>query len=149
MVDYRVVIADPKVGKARQVEVSGAKATKFIGKNVGSEVDGEALGLTGYKLLITGGTDRDGLPMRKDLPSGKRHRVLLTSGVGYHPECRGKRDRKGLRGREITMDTGQINVKVMEYGPKSIDDLLGPVVKSDKKASEKKQDKKKPAEKKG
>lgn len=144
MVEYRVVISDPKAGKARQVEVSGAKATKFIGKTIGSEVDGEALGLTGYKLVISGGTDRDGLPMRRDLPAGKRYHVLLTSGTGYHPENVGRRDRKGLRGREITLDTGQINVKVVEYGPKSVEELLGPVVKVDKKAAEKK-----PAEKKG
>ncbi len=133
MVEYRVVISDPKTGKARQVEVSGAKATKFIGKQIGSEIDGEALGLAGYKLIITGGSDRDGLPMRKDLPGGRRYSVLLTGGTGYHPKQKGRRDRKGLRGREVTLETGQINLKIVEYGPKTIEELLGPVEKKAEK----------------
>lgn len=137
MVEFRVVISDPKTGKARQVEVSGAKATKFIGKQIGSEIDGEILGLTGYKLIITGGSDRDGLPMRKDLPGGKRYRVLLAGGTGYHPKQRGRRDRKGLRGREITLETGQINVKIVEYGPKTIEELLGSADKKVEKKVEK------------
>jgi small subunit ribosomal protein S6e len=135
MVEFRVVISDPKTGKARQVEVSGAKATKFIGKQIGSEIDGEAVGLTGYKLVITGGSDRNGLPMRRDLPGGKRYRVLLAGGTGYNPKRKGRRDRKGLRGREITIETGQINVKIVEYGPKTVEELLGTVEKKAEKAT--------------
>ncbi|MEM2924103.1 MAG: 30S ribosomal protein S6e [Methanocellales archaeon] len=142
MVEFRVVISDPKTGKARQVVVSGAKATKFIGKQIGSEIDGEVLGLIGYKLIITGGSDRDGLPMRKDLPGGKKYRVLLAGGTGYHPDKEGKRDRKGLRGREITLDIGQINMKIVEYGPKTIEELLGEEEIKVEKKEEKKVEKK-------
>jgi len=36
------------------------------------------VGLPGYELRITGGTDRDGFPMQPDLPGPGHQRILLS-----------------------------------------------------------------------
>jgi len=125
MVDFRVVISDPKSGRAYQAEVSGAHASKFVGKVIGSTVDGEVVGLPGYKLQITGGTDKDGFPMREDLPGGQRRKILTFGGTGHHPREQGQRKRKAICGREISMNIGQINAIITKHGSKSVDELLG------------------------
>ena len=68
MVEFKVVVNDTKKGKSHNVQVSGHHANSLIGKKIGDEVDGIFISLPGYKLLITGGTDKDGFPMRKDFP---------------------------------------------------------------------------------
>lgn len=69
-----------------------------------------------YELQITGGSDKDGFPMRPDLPGTGRKRLLLSGGVGYNPREKGVRRRKTVRGRVISADTVQINVKVVKHG---------------------------------
>ncbi|ATZ60774.2 MAG: 30S ribosomal protein S6e [Methanosarcinales archaeon Met12] len=125
MVEYRVVISDPKSGKAYQIEISGASANKFIGKSIGDMVDDETLGLPGYKLQIVGGTDNGGFAMRKDLPGGQRRKILISEGTGCHPKEKGQRGRKTVHGRDITADISQINVVVTKHGSKPIEDLIG------------------------
>jgi len=120
-----VVISSPKDGKAYQVEISGAEANKFIGKSIGNEIDGNVVGLSGYTLQITGGTDKDGFPMRKDLSRGQRREILTYAGVGYHPKEKGQKRRKTVCGREVTANICQINTTITKYGQKSISDLLG------------------------
>lgn len=125
MAEYRVVISDPKSGKAYQIEISGANANKFTGKSIGDMVDDKTLGLPGYKLQIVGGTDKGGFAMRKDLPGGQRRKILISESTGCHPKERGQRRRKTVHGRDITADISQINVVVTKHGSKPIEDLLG------------------------
>ncbi len=80
MVEFKVVVNDTKSGKSYQVPVSGHHANSLIGKKIGDEVDGIFISLPGYKLQITGGTDKDGFAMRKDLPGMVRRRLLLSDG---------------------------------------------------------------------
>jgi len=61
------------------------------------------------KLRITGGTDKDGVPMRFDIQGAARKRALLSAGVGYKPKDDGERRRKLIRGRVISEETLQIN----------------------------------------
>ena len=68
MVEFKVVVNDTKNGKSHNISVSGHHANSLIGKKIGDEVDGIFISLPGYKLKITGGTDKDGIVMRKDLP---------------------------------------------------------------------------------
>ena len=124
MADFKLVVSDPKTGKAYNVDVTGAKSNKFIGKSIGSEIEGEAAGLPGYKLVITGGSDKDGMPMRGDLPGQVRRRILVSGGVGYHPVSDGMRKRKLLRGAEISGDLVQLNMKVVAYGDRTLDELV-------------------------
>lgn len=117
MVEFKVVISDPKDGRAYQKVVSGANANKLIGKQIGDVVNGTLVDLPpDYELQITGGSDKDGFPMRPDIPGTGRRRILLSGGVGYNPKEKGVRRRKTVRGRVISTDIVQINMKVVKHG---------------------------------
>jgi len=121
----KMVISDPETGKAYNLELDEAKAKVLLGLEIGSVLDASPLGLTGYKLEITGGSDKDGFPMRRDLKGAVRRRLLLSAGPGYRPREKGLRRRKRVRGRAITPDIVQVNVKVVKRGKKSLEELLG------------------------
>jgi small subunit ribosomal protein S6e len=133
MVEFRVVVNDSKNGKSYQVQVSGHHANSLIGKKIGDEVDGIFISLPGYKLNITGGTDKDGFAMKKDLPGMGRRRLLLSEGKGFKPKENGMRKKKSVRGNTINQDIVQINMKVAKEGSKSIDSLIKVEGKSEEK----------------
>ncbi|WP_367343793.1 30S ribosomal protein S6e [Methanomethylovorans sp.] len=124
MADFKVVVSDPKT-KSYQFDVKGPEANKFIGKVIGQDIDGSVVGLSGYKLMITGGSDKSGIVMRADLPGPKRKKILVATGVGYSPKAKGIRRRKTMHGKEISSDIVQINTKVVGYGERSIEEILG------------------------
>ena len=121
----QIVISDVGTGKAYKVEGKDAEANAlFVGKRIGDVVDADIIGLGGYALEITGGSDRQGMPMRKDVAGTARKRILITNPPGYRPREQGKRRRKSVRGNEISMDITQINVIIKDYGKKPLDELL-------------------------
>jgi small subunit ribosomal protein S6e len=122
MVEFKAVIADPKSGRAYKHDITGHYANALVGKKVGEEVDGLYVGLPGYKLQITGGSDKDGFPMRPDLPGPRRKRLLMSGGVGFHPTRAGVRKKKTVRGNTVSGDILQLNLKIVQKGPKSIED---------------------------
>ncbi len=124
MVEYKAVINDGKSGKSYQVAVGGHHANSLIGKKVGDVVDGIFVGLPGYKLIITGGSDKDGFPMRSDLPGVRRKNILMSESVGFHAPEPGMRKRKLVRGNAVSPDVSQINLKITQIGSKSVEDLL-------------------------
>jgi small subunit ribosomal protein S6e len=134
MVEFKVVVSDPKTGQAYNMTVSGGAAGAFVGKKIGKEVEGAAIGLPGYKLQITGGSDRDGTSARSDLPGVGRKRLLLSGGTGFHPSQEGERRRKFVRGNEITIEFVQINTMVTTYGEKPLADYF-PKEKAEKAAA--------------
>jgi len=126
MVEFKVDLANPSEGKTYKITVSGQHANVLVRKKLGDEVDGMFFGLPGYKVKITGGSDREGFPMRKDIHSSTRKRVLLSESRGFHPEkYPGQRRKKSARGNEISAEIVQINAKVIQTGPKAIPDLIG------------------------
>lgn len=120
MVDFKVVLSDPATGKAYNIDATGGAAGSFMGKHIGDEVDATALGFEGYKIRLTGASDRNGTPARKSLPIAGRRRVLVSGGVGFHPVLEGERRRKMIRGSEITADFVQINTVVSKEGTKPL-----------------------------
>ncbi|MGZ0748306.1 30S ribosomal protein S6e [Haloparvum sp. AD34] len=114
MVEFKVVVADPDTGDTFQVEVDGQDANRFMGRSLGDEVDGEAVGLDGFTLEITGGSDETGRPMREDVPGTALKEILLEGGVGFEPSQEGERKRVTVRGAEIDEDIAQINASVVE-----------------------------------
>ncbi len=117
MVKFKVVISDPKQGKSMQKEVDSSEVTVFKRKKIGDKVDGKTLGLEGYELEITGGSDSSGFPMRNDVEGIARKRVLIVSGVGLRKKTRkGMRKRKLVRGNSISLNIAQINTKIIKYG---------------------------------
>tara|TARA_B100000767_G_scaffold262841_1_gene275946 strand:+ start:747 stop:1229 length:483 start_codon:yes stop_codon:yes gene_type:complete len=134
-------------GRSYNMSVSGNNLSQFLGKKIGDVVDGIFVGegeqtLAGYKLEITGGSDKTGTPMRSDLSGGNRQSILVTESTGfkghslvhktkggekkrfrYKPD--GMRKRRYFRGSTVTQDTRQINLKVIEAANKSLADILG------------------------
>ena len=77
-------------------------------------------------MKITGGSDKSGVPMRGDVSGNQRRKILMRDSVGFNPVKAGQRKRKLIRGRTLSGDVSQINLKVIDYGPKSIEELLKP-----------------------
>ena len=113
MVKFKLVISDPSTGKSQSAELEDAKATPLIGRKIGEMVDGSVSGLSNNKLQITGGTDRDGFPLRDDIHGGVKAKPILTRGQGFKPKTKGERRRKTVRGNTITDETMQINLKII------------------------------------
>ena len=124
MAEFKAVIADPKSGKTYKRDIAGQFANALVGRKLGEEIDGLFAGLPGFKLVITGGSDKDGFPMRRDIPGPRRRRILLSGGVGFHPPRSGMRKKKTVRGNTISPDTLQLNLKITVRGPKTIEDAF-------------------------
>jgi len=124
MVDLKIVVSDPQTGHSYNTVAGGGAAGAFIGKAISSQIDGNAIGLDGYRIEITGGSDRTGIPARNGLPGSSRRHLLLGGGVGFNPTRKGERRRKTVRGSEITQDFVQVNVKVVEYGTTPLADIF-------------------------
>ncbi len=145
---FKVVISDPKTGKSYQREIKDEGAKKLRKMMLGDELDGSVLGLTGYKLKVTGGSDKCGFPMKKGIKDITRPKVLMVGGVGYRPSRDVKR-RKRVRGERVFDDIVQINAKVTEWGSKSIEETLGiPKEEAKEKAAEAPKPEEKPKEEK-
>ena len=105
--------------------MDGQDANRFIGRSIGETVEGGAVGLSGYELEVTGGSDTAGRPMREDVSGTGTAAVLLEGGVGFEPTVDGERKRVTVRGAEISDETRQINAKIVTRGDESVEDLLG------------------------
>ncbi|WP_256297651.1 30S ribosomal protein S6e [Haloarchaeobius salinus] len=126
MASFNVVVADPDSGASYQLEAEEQDANRFMGKELGEEVDGDAVGLDGYTLLLTGGSDEAGRPMREDIEGANVEEVLMREqGVGYNPSRSGERKRLTIRGRQVSDETSQINAKIVGRGDESVESLLG------------------------
>jgi len=128
---FKFVVSDPKSRKAYQKEV---ESPDLIGKKIGDNLPAGFLGMEGYSIQITGGSDKEGFPMRGDIEGSGRKKILLSHPPGFHPNRKGQRMRKSVRGNTISENTVQINAKVIEYGKKSLEELLG-AKKEEKKDS--------------
>ena len=114
MAKFKIIVSDSETGKSRSVELEGPKAVPFIGLKLGDAVDGSVVGMSGVKLQITGGSDKDGFPMRPDVHGGVRVGIILTDGVGFQPQEKGEKQRKTIRGNVITEEIVQINMKTLK-----------------------------------
>jgi small subunit ribosomal protein S6e len=124
MAEFEVVVGDPETGETFQREVDGQDANRFLGREVGDEVGGDAVGLSGFTVEITGGSDETGRPMREDVSGTRLKELLLEGGVGFNPSRDGERKRITVRGREVDDDVAQINVSVVD-GDGDVTEVLG------------------------
>ncbi len=109
MAKFQLIVSDTKSKTSKATVLEGPKAQALVGKSIGEEVDGKLLGVGSLKLRITGGTDKDGIPLRLDIQGGAKKRAILSSGTGFKPKTHGERRRKLVRGRTVTEDTFQVN----------------------------------------
>ncbi|UTB33368.1 MAG: 30S ribosomal protein S6e [Methanobacterium sp. ERen5] len=119
---FKLVISEGK--KSHQMEVEAAESKKLNGLIIGEEFDATLVGLTGYKLKITGGSDKNGFPMKKDVDGSRRIKSLLAGGIGFNPKRDGQRRRKTVRGNTVSEDIVQINTVVTQKGEKEINEIL-------------------------
>jgi len=124
MADFTVAVADPDTGDTYQVEVEGQDANRFVGRELGDEVEGGAVGLDGFTLELTGGSDDAGRPLRDDVRGTDLKSILLDGGTGFNPERDGQRKRVTVRGREISDAVRQINARIVEHGEGEVAALL-------------------------
>jgi small subunit ribosomal protein S6e len=112
MAKFKVIISDPATGKSAASEIEGSRAQALIGRSLGEVIDGSALGLGSNRMRISGGCDKNGIPMRPDVHGGVKKHIVLSSGPGFRPTRHGERRRKLVRGRTVTDETYQINFTI-------------------------------------
>lgn len=132
MANFKFVISDKS--NSWQIE-KPQNECPILGKKLGDTFSASFLGLEGYELIVTGGSDKDGFPMRHDIEGTVRKQIVVTRGVGFVAR-KGERARKSLRGNTIAQDIVQINCKVSKQGAKALEELLPK--KEKKKEGEKK-----------
>ena len=119
---FKIVVSD----KAETYQVEAEDAKQIVGLSLGEEFDGNVIGLEGYTLKLTGGSDKNGFPMRSDISGPRRVKSLLTGGIGYNPKVDGVKRRKTLRGNTISEDIVQVNTIVTKSGSQTLKDILNP-----------------------
>lgn len=117
MAKFKLIISDPATGKSTANEIEGSRAQALVGRSLGETVDGSALGLGSNKMLISGGCDKNGIPMRPDVHGGVKKYIVLSGGPGFRQTRHGERRRKLVRGRTITDETYQINFTIRKEAP--------------------------------
>ena len=136
MAKFKIIISDPDSGTSKTVELEETRTVPLIGRRVGEVLDGAIVGLSGHKVKITGGSDKDGFPMRPNVHGGVRRKVILGGGVGFNPKDEGQRRRKMVRGNVITDEIVQINMKIMEKPKKTEEEKKKTKEKTSKKEAE-------------
>jgi len=115
MAKLQLIISDPRNGSCKKVEVEGAQAQAFVGRKIGEVLNGTVVGASGTRLMIKGGSDKDGTPMRPDVHGGVKTSILLSDGVGLRNEEKGIRLRKLVRGNTVTEDIFQLNLITIPF----------------------------------
>lgn len=151
MVLFKLCIADQKEGKAYQKEVKDAEAEHLVGLKIDEMIKGDLIGLNGFELKITGGSDKSGFPMRHGI-LGIRKKINIYGGVGFKGKGRrgkrvkGLKRRKTICGHKINENISQVNLVVVKEGPKKLSDALGVKGKEGEAKKEPKQQKAEPKE---
>lgn len=125
-------------GKTYKVESANEN---LVGSSIGETIDGALISedLTGYELEITGTSDKAGFCGMPSVAGPRLQRLLLSyeRGMKKRPKHEGKkvrsnrnpkglRLRKTVRGKEISLETVQVNTKVLKEGKKKFEALFAP-----------------------
>src|SRR3990167_5068355 len=122
MPEFKIVISEK--GKSYSKTLTSGESESLLGKKIKDKVEGSHVGLKGYEFDITGGSDKEGFPMRHDV-EGLVRKII------------GVRIRKAVASNIITNNISQVNLKVVKTGQKSLDEIFGKTPKEEVKAEEK------------
>lgn len=126
MATFTVVVGDPESGASYQLEAEDQDANRFLGRSIGEEVEGSSVGLDGYTLEITGGSDEAGRPLNDSVAGANLREILMTGRqTGYKPTRDGERRRITVRGREVSDAVAQVNAAIVGRGDADVEELLG------------------------
>jgi small subunit ribosomal protein S6e len=114
MAKFKVIVSDPLSGASKVLELEETRAAPFISRRLGEIIDGAAVDMPAHKIQLTGGSDKDGVPMNGYVHGGVRRAVVLSGGAGFKAKKKGERKRKTVRGNIITDEIIQINVKITD-----------------------------------
>lgn len=107
LTNFKLTVSDVR-GRSINRELKDDDAGPLLGLQIGDYTDASVVGLEGT-LRITGGSDRSGVPMRRDIHGINRKRVLIVKGVGLQKAESGQRVRKLMRGNTISEEIYQVN----------------------------------------
>jgi len=140
----KIVFGDPKTGHSFQKEIEAGKEGQFFGKRIGEKFEGGAIGLPGYELEITGGSDKQGTPMAANVSGSRKLKSVFSKGVGVRrfskkrPMGKGQKQKKTLIGNTVSEETMQLNAAITTAGSKPLAELGFAPKPKEKKAEEKK-----------
>jgi len=129
---FKINISE-KSGKTYKLET---ESEAFLDKSLNDKIEGkEILGeLSGYEFEITGTSDKAGFPSFKEVEGIGLSKLLLGYGRGMHKKPRGVKKvnrkpeglrlRKTVRGKIISLDIVQINLKVLKEGAKKLSEIF-------------------------
>src|SRR3989344_8454285 len=124
MPEFKIVVGEK--GKSYAKNLNSDESEFLLGKKIKDKVEGGHLGLKGYELEVTGGSDKEGFPIRFDVEGLVRKQIFLTKGdVGTRLKRKGVRIRKAVASNLITNNTSQVNLKVLKTGQKTLDEIFG------------------------
>ncbi len=109
-----LIVSDPETGTSQKVELEDERISPLVGLRIGEVIEGTIANLAGHRIQLTGGTDKDGIPMRPDVHGGAKANIILSGGVGYKPKRKGERKRVVVRGNTVTPETTFLNFKIVE-----------------------------------
>jgi len=132
---FKINISE-KSGKTYKVEL---ETEEILGKELKDKIQGRDLlpDLEGYELEIAGASDNAGFTAHENVPGIGLKKLLLTYGKAMHkrprregkkkisnPKPKGLRLRKTVRGRVISPEIVQINLKVLKHGNKPLSEIF-------------------------
>jgi small subunit ribosomal protein S6e len=109
-----LIVSNPETGTSQRVELEDSRMAPLIGRRIGEVFDGAFANMPGHKLKLTGGTDKDGIPMRPDVHGSAKTDIILSGGVGYKPKKKGERKRVIVRGNTVSSETTFLNLSIVE-----------------------------------
>ncbi len=124
----KLVISDPKTGKAYSKKTE--EPSVFFDKKIGDTVSLNSIGLHNFEATITGGSDTEGFPMKRNFAGSRRSKNFVTK-----DKKQGLRVRITERGNTVAKDIAQLNVKITKYGDKHIEEIIIPEKKDGKKSA--------------
>ncbi|MHA1664637.1 MAG: S6e family ribosomal protein [Candidatus Njordarchaeales archaeon] len=148
----KLVVCDSKnflgTGITTQFEINEAdKKAIFYNKKIGERIDGAQIGFPTYVFQIRGASDIAGFPHLKGIPGSRLKKILKKAPPGYRPRkykiekkvggykivnLKGVYRKKTVRGEELSEQTRQVNVSIIEKKGKSVTEMDEKDIMNDK-----------------
>lgn len=125
-----------KDGKTFKLE---QESNPIVGKSLGNKINGKDISpdFDGYEFEVKGASDKSGFMSNAEVEGQGLKKVLLTYGKGMKkrprregkkkqstPKPKGLRLRKTVRGKILSDDTRQINLKLIKEGSKKLTEIF-------------------------
>ncbi|KAI5165104.1 small subunit ribosomal protein S6e [Nematocida sp. ERTm5] len=137
----KLSIANPERTTQKVIEIEHNVESALYEKRIMDVIEGELIApeWSGFLLQLTGGTDKQGFPMKPGVMTPDRVRLLLKKGdTGFRCTDNGLRRRKSVRGDVVSEHIGVLNLKVVKEGShvfEGFNDIVNPLARGPKRAS--------------